>query len=780
MNIIKQQMNFTLGLLVLISTGCHPSGLFTKKTAAVDDSEQTFPINEESLRAANQQTALTNIGWIDAVAQNADGSVKIYGWACVKTYSQPIKVDLYLGGAAGLGGIVINRTLANIKSESAVSQACQSSGSRHRFAIAVPPSTARKHAGKSIFIHGINPFDRGNTAIGNSGNLKIPKFREDLTVISEGNPTPIPSPVTSPTPTPTPIVTTPPTPQPSPTPVVSATPTPKPAPAVVVPLSPRSVSAPILAADANTLAINEMSHFNADAPPVPINGGSRWITSAFATGYSDPYFQINGKNGAITHALTSGDRDNPFAKTISVKFTCLYNSDGFCINSDDSDKAFTRGFDASTGLTDVTAVWLMGVYHTGNNLLGIIHEETVGRIHGKMRLGLAWSTDQGSTWRYLGRIVSAYGDPIKSYNSNDPSKPREWNIIGAPYLIKDNYMYLYYNDCVTLTSGQCSSDGVAVARANLSSILAAAANGNVGDNLWKKYSGNGNWDQPGMGGLPTLTNIQGITHTQAIHSSVTGKYYLLTTQMNWSLSGSTVKLHESTDLVNWSAGLDIANEDPRFNAESSGYQYASLLDENGLLNGETTSKFNVYCFKFRDRLNRAPADHGQALYQWKVNLTSPTDFYRASLDFSKTQGNNGWSYLFSPDYLQMAWSASDSTWRGNETNDILGAGWMHPGTKETPSLVWAAPKDGTVNIRLVMRKGDLTCGNGVTGTVLKCNSTCTVLTSGSIDSSDSLGMGLNKNIAIKANESLWFQVSSKDGNNSCDATLLDPSIQYSN
>lgn len=119
-----------------------------------------------------------NQGWVDAIHPKGDGSYLITGWACASNFPQSISVDLYLGGPAGQGGVFINRTTANLSSEPAIAQACQSTGKNYRFQIPIPTSVAQRYSKRAIFVHGINPFGLPNVAIGNSGSFTIPKFVE--------------------------------------------------------------------------------------------------------------------------------------------------------------------------------------------------------------------------------------------------------------------------------------------------------------------------------------------------------------------------------------------------------------------------------------------------------------------------------------------------------------------------------------------------------------------------------------------------------------------------
>lgn len=245
----------------------------------------------------------------------------------------------------------------------------------------------------------------------------------------------------------------------------------------------------------------------------------------------------------------------------------------------------------------------MGVYQIqGAELLGIVHEENVGTFTpgvGLTRIGLAWSNDSGNTWKYLGRIVS---------RNNDVSGD---NIQGAPYIVKDGYLYVYFHDYPGF---------IAVARANLSSVISSARAGHVGSNIWKKYY-NGTWTQPGLGGLSSQLGLQGISHTQMVYSTVKNKYYMVTTKLSYSGGNTNVNLYESTDGVSWKQSAKIADEPASQQGTNGGYQYCSIASTQGTANHSVGSEFYVYCMKFYSGVvGVCGSKNQQNLHRWKITL----------------------------------------------------------------------------------------------------------------------------------------------------------------
>ncbi|GLQ45751.1 hypothetical protein GCM10007862_08020 [Dyella lipolytica] len=466
--------------------------------------------------------------------------------------------------------------------------------------------------------------------------------------------------------------------------------------------------------------------------------------------------------------MLQGSLDSPYTAVPWTKDTCHRASNNYCVNG--SYTAFTNIVP-----TDVVDLWFVNVYQTdttGTNLLGFIHEEQVGNSggtssnqEGLTRIGLAWSSDGGNDWTYLGRIISPYGDV------------QPFNIEGAPFIVKDGYFYVYFTDSVTGVpppANNCTTgypcvitEGIGVARASVNDVIAAAQAGNVGNNLWQKYY-NGSFSQPGLGGQPSPIAPWGITHTQAVHSSYTGLYYLALSSMAWGGVDTTVKLYESSDGINWSPSYVIADETAATQRPNGGYQYCSLMDPNGATNGEVGQYFYVYCEK--DPL----ADQSNfALYRWEVNLGPSIDSYRQSSDYSTTQGPV-WSYQYGgngplPD---MTWQGT--YWVGTDSWARIYQDAMHPGTAEIPVLKWVAPKAGTVFIGGTVRKADPTCGNGVNASLVHNG---TQIFSASIAYADTVGQSPNMYLNVAAGDGLFFMVS-PNSNNYCDMTRWDPSITY--
>ncbi|MHB1484058.1 MAG: LamG domain-containing protein [Saccharofermentanales bacterium] len=226
--------------------------------------------------------------------------------------------------------------------------------------------------------------------------------------------------------------------------------------------------------------------------------------------------------------------------------------------------------------------WFVSIYKdTDGALLAFIHIENFdsGAIKTGGRIGLAYSTNNGDTFKYLGEIY-------------EPEKDADgYNVQGCPYLVKDGYFYIYTNEGATVCT-----------RGKVADVLAAAKNGTV--STWNKYYNN-EFNEPGMGGKWTGMYLPGITHTQAAYSTYNKKYYMTTTSMNWSGANTYIKLWQSDDCVNWSLYQVVVNQPGyAYSLPGVGWQHTTIIDYGNLENAVVGKKFYIYCGNFGGDINR--------------------------------------------------------------------------------------------------------------------------------------------------------------------------------
>jgi Ricin-type beta-trefoil lectin domain-like len=219
--------------------------------------------------------------------------------------------------------------------------------------------------------------------------------------------------------------------------------------------------------------------------------------------------------------------------------------------------------------------WIISLYNHPDGVLAFLHIESAGSNGHKGRIALAWSTDNGNTFKWLGNIVIPYGDPDLANGF----------LIGCPYLVKDGNFYVYYNE------SSSAIGNVNVARASVTDVINAAKNGTV--TPWTKYY-NGGFSENGLYGNTSPISATGITHTNACHSTYNNKYYLTTTFMTFGGVNSYIKLWESTDAINWTLKETVAEKPASEIGLNTGYQYSSIVGTDGANNGEVGQQFYLY------------------------------------------------------------------------------------------------------------------------------------------------------------------------------------------
>jgi hypothetical protein len=97
------------------------------------------------------------------------------GWACAKTYSGSIDVQLYAGGPSESGTFVTSTT-ANLSSmdDPNIASLCNAGGTNYRFSIQLTLAMRQQYGVQPLFVRGMSPFGLANSTIGNSGNITMP------------------------------------------------------------------------------------------------------------------------------------------------------------------------------------------------------------------------------------------------------------------------------------------------------------------------------------------------------------------------------------------------------------------------------------------------------------------------------------------------------------------------------------------------------------------------------------------------------------------------------
>ncbi|MBW4081740.1 hypothetical protein [Paenibacillus sp. S150] len=160
---------------------------------------------------------------------------------------------------------------------------------------------------------------------------------------------------------------------------------------------------------------------------------------------------------------------------------------------------------------------------------------------------------------------------------------------------------------------------------------------------------------------------------------------------------------------------------------------------------------------------------------------SSTDTYVASTGFSSQQGLNQWYYQQwnGSSYSNMTWDSTYGRWKGTPAYTLVMSNGQHPDAQDSVRK-WLSPKAGIIHITGVVKKGDISYGDGVLVKVMK-NQEQLWPASGwqSIQYNDSTGYELNVTTSVSSGDSIYFIVN-KNVTTYADTTAWDPVITYVN
>jgi hypothetical protein len=194
--------------------------------------------------------------------------------------------------------------------------------------------------------------------------------------------------------------------------------------------------------------------------------------------------------------------------------------------------------------------------------------------------GIAKSTDEGMSWRDLGLILSV-PHPFDPTGASDVGE----NPL-VPYTdpaTQQKYFYIFFPQHCWTATAQCSDfTFISVARAPYEALLTAAAAGNSLSDMFLKYY-NGEWNQPGMGGLATET-FPGVTGTtdgdfQIVWSDYRNRFIAMVDNAEYIAYG------ESVDGTYWPPMQTLLGPAP--NSYVYGYANAVGLGEDPSVLGNT-------------------------------------------------------------------------------------------------------------------------------------------------------------------------------------------------
>ena len=225
------------------------------------------------------------------------------------------------------------------------------------------------------------------------------------------------------------------------------------------------------------------------------------------------------------------------------------------------------------------ALWPMGLYiQPSGRFICYIHNETGWFAGGTgytttgpgdhepdfRHIGAMYSDDQGRTWNFAGWVITAHEpswttayQPDGMTGGQDPSSC----ILGAgdfgviDNTNRDGYVYIVYSKGYA----QC----------------VARANPNTDPFTWTKYY-NGNWDQPGNGGLETYVNAINAGEPAIAYAIDLKKFIMVSfdsTAFADGNGGADVQIQSSPDLISWSR--------PELFLNSENCAYFGICDPGG-------------------------------------------------------------------------------------------------------------------------------------------------------------------------------------------------------
>ncbi len=146
----------------------------------------------------------------------------------------------------------------------------------------------------------------------------------------------------------------------------------------------------------------------------------------------------------------------------------------------------------------------------------------------------------------------------------------------------------------------------------------------------------------------------------------------------------------------------------------------------------------------------------------------------ASRDFSRDQGEEGWSYQGwdGASYVPMKYDASNNRWQGNRSLCQIGPGWTHPDMGCEASRTWVSPVDATISLSGVARDLDSGGGDGVQVKIFKGNKQ---LWAETIANGDTQGKPFNLELSVRTGDEIHFRVNAI-GDANWDSTFFNPKI----
>lgn len=215
-------------------------------------------------------------------------------------------------------------------------------------------------------------------------------------------------------------------------------------------------------------------------------------------------------------------------------------------------------------------------------------------------LGLAVSTNNGASWKYLGEVIR----PNKPYSRDGAA----YDIGDPPLTVTPDkkFFRIYFQDWLASGANEEAITHLSVAQAPVQAVLQAAFGPNPHAATFYKYYQSG-WTELGLGGRSTDIdpNVRGGSERQVFFNTALDEYILIVG------GGPIITFAESKDGLNWSKYVPIKNfvksnfrnyidavglgSNPSLLGNSFDVIYTAYPN-NGLgWKGAQVRKFTVYC-----------------------------------------------------------------------------------------------------------------------------------------------------------------------------------------
>ncbi|MFD0716152.1 hypothetical protein [Paenibacillus sp. GCM10027626] len=151
--------------------------------------------------------------------------------------------------------------------------------------------------------------------------------------------------------------------------------------------------------------------------------------------------------------------------------------------------------------------------------------------------------------------------------------------------------------------------------------------------------------------------------------------------------------------------------------------------------------------------------------------------YQASSGFSSTQGANQWHYQYwdGTAYTNYpTYNSANNRWEVAGTFSNVYPNAHHPDSGKDSVRKWVAPAAGVVRISGVVKKSDITGGDGINAKILH---NATTIYDQDVAYNDNVGYKTDAVRTVASGDAIYFRVNMK-ATNLNDGTLWDPKIEF--